>query len=434
MKGSAMDEQKGTSNNNPAPENEASEVAQPVNPYGVPAKQPIEPPAEEPAENHAEQPAANPYGAASPVMPAAEQPANPYGAPEAQPAQPANPYAAPQPQQPASPYGAPQPMANPYDAANANAGQVPPFQPGQPVPPYGQPAGVPVSNGKATGALICGILAILLAWTILPGIILGVVAIVLAGSYIKQGGLAGTAKGGRVCGIVGIVLSVLSLVLSVVLGAAVFNAALNYGTTEFTYNLGSNDSIDSLDYNMGSSSSAYSSDSVYFDADEEQAGLALSAELDRIKNVDSAMVQQIAELADKGFTEEFGFPMADCGIDPTEYAKLMMRGFDYEVRMASVSKSSGEGFVSADVTCRDIFATLSNFNTEISKLADSGEVETMSAEDLAARIGTAFNDYVEEAPIDTNGYLSVDVVYKDGAWQVDTESWEEELDYFFGVV
>ena len=68
---------------------------------------------------------------------------------------------------------------------------------------------------------MCGILAILFSASILFGIALGIVAIVLAGQAVKQAGRDGKATGGKVCGIVGIVLSVLAFVLYVVIGVGV---------------------------------------------------------------------------------------------------------------------------------------------------------------------------------------------------------------------
>lgn len=93
-------------------------------------------------------------------------------------------------------------------------------QPGQPYG-YGQQPyqGMTTDNGKSTGALVCGILGLVLTVLFWPiGIILDIVAIilgVLAGKEIKRsGGMqrgAGKAKAGLICGIVGIVLTVLLL-------------------------------------------------------------------------------------------------------------------------------------------------------------------------------------------------------------------------------
>ena len=88
-----------------------------------------------------------------------------------------------------------------------------------PYDPYADPAGyaplVPVKGGKATVSLILGILSILLAFIPPLGLVLAIVAILLAKSYHKKGGMAPRAGTGRVCGLVGIILS---LLLAVAIG------------------------------------------------------------------------------------------------------------------------------------------------------------------------------------------------------------------------
>lgn len=90
--------------------------------------------------------------------------------------------------------------------------------------PMQQPKG-----GLATASLILGILSILLAFLPPLGIVLAVAAIVLARAYAKKGGMAPRAGTGRVCGVVGLVLSVL---LAIALGVfiAYFVGGL-YGET-----------------------------------------------------------------------------------------------------------------------------------------------------------------------------------------------------------
>ncbi|WP_165252088.1 hypothetical protein [Adlercreutzia sp. ZJ304] len=76
----------------------------------------------------------------------------------------------------------------------------------------------PVKGGKATMSLILGILSILLAFIPPLGLVLAIIAVLLAKSYTKKGGTAPRASTGRVCGIVGIVLS---LLLAVAIGVFV---------------------------------------------------------------------------------------------------------------------------------------------------------------------------------------------------------------------
>lgn len=97
--------------------------------------------------------------------------------------------------------------------------------------PYAQPnmppvAPQPPSNGKATGALVCGILAIVFSSTIIVGIVLGIIAIVLGLKSKKQAG-GGKSIAGIVTGAIGLVLSVLLAIFAVVGLYALGEAAQN---------------------------------------------------------------------------------------------------------------------------------------------------------------------------------------------------------------
>lgn len=93
------------------------------------------------------------------------------------------------------------------------------WAPAQPTPPADPVRAAKPESGKAIAALVCGILSILASETVIFGIVLGIVAIVLAGSYLRDWGSDGKATGGRICGIVGLVLSSLTLVAYLVMGA-----------------------------------------------------------------------------------------------------------------------------------------------------------------------------------------------------------------------
>lgn len=73
--------------------------------------------------------------------------------------------------------------------------------------------GSPASDGKAIGALVCGILSIVFAGWV--GLILGIVALVLSRGMETNG----KVKAGRICAIIGIVFSVLAVAGIVMLGA-----------------------------------------------------------------------------------------------------------------------------------------------------------------------------------------------------------------------
>ena len=203
---------------------------------------------------------------------------------------------------------APQPPVQPTVSAPPGS----PAQPTQPMPqsaqapgsaPYGQqpgqpfgqqPAGYyqpvpPQSNGKAVGALVCGILAILFSASILFGIALGIVAIVLAGQAVKQAGRDGKATGGKVCGIVGIVLSVLAFVLYVVIGVGVL-----------AFVVGASDEYDRT-YSLESS------DLSSITQGDQQMEAAASEKLDLLKSKDAVLMRKIADQADEQLADATGY-------------------------------------------------------------------------------------------------------------------------------
>ena len=132
---------------------------------------------------------ANPYSQSNPY---GQPPVNPYGQSNANPYGQSNPYGQP----PVNPYG--QPNANPYGQPN----------------PYGNPYGMPDPNmkpaqpyqGYAIASLVLGILSFFCF-----GIISGALAIAFASIAKNNGNKSGMATAGLVCGIVGLVLTVIGL-------------------------------------------------------------------------------------------------------------------------------------------------------------------------------------------------------------------------------
>ncbi len=146
---------------------------------------PIPPPAPwaaEPARRDETVPPSDPAGGAEPTAFGSEMPRgpSPYGPPPAAPppAYTPPPAAAPPPAYTPPPVYAPPPAYGP--------------QPGTGVPSagyggYGAPPMVAPSNNAALGALVCGILAIVLGCSMGPlGAILGAVALFLVNQYTKQ--------------------------------------------------------------------------------------------------------------------------------------------------------------------------------------------------------------------------------------------------------
>jgi hypothetical protein len=110
-----------------------------------------------------------------------------------------------------APYGAP-----PY---GSSYGQVPPHaQPtvyGQP-PPYG--AGMHPSNGLGTTALVLGIIGLVLSWTVLFGVVLGVLALVFGIIGRKRANRHQATNGGSA--LAGAIMGGIALAIAVAVAAA----------------------------------------------------------------------------------------------------------------------------------------------------------------------------------------------------------------------
>lgn len=339
-----------------------------------------------------------------------------------QPAQPASPETPPQTPmptqpQPAAPVPPPAPGAKPvstYGQPAAPYGQ--PQVPGQQPAGYYQPA-APQTSGKAIGALVCGILAILFSALPLIGIVLGVVAIVLASKAVKESGKDGKTTGGKVCGILGIVFSVLAFILYLVLGLgiAAFIASdpdlVEYSNTSTT---------------MPSSPSVPSSEG---EADIEAAA---AAELDKLKNKDAAVVQKLATELDEGLADSAGYSLSDLGVDPKAFAEWMLVDLDYQLDGA-FDNGDGTATAYADVTLRDSLAFATTFMQDAQAAIDAGEMDGMDEAAAKAKLGELYAAAMEKSTGMTTDYVSFDLVKTGDTWQVEEGSLSDELDYLFGL-
>jgi len=106
----------------------------------------------------------------------------------------------------------------------------PPPRPGAPgaygpqVQPPGAGLGPPKPSGNATAALVLGIISIVLGCCCWPGgLVCSIIAIVLGNKAVNDIAVgiadptsAGKARAGKVCGIVGLILSLLAVVITII--------------------------------------------------------------------------------------------------------------------------------------------------------------------------------------------------------------------------
>ncbi|NHM14542.1 DUF4190 domain-containing protein [Xiamenia xianingshaonis] len=379
-------------------------VAQPVVPQSVPAAQPASDPAA---------PAAQPVGGSAPAQPAA-----PQGEPAASvPVPPPNPYAAAQaaqaaPAQPQNPYA-------PQDPAGGSSvyGSVPPVS-----------AMPPQSNGKAIGALVCGILAIVFSGTVVLGLILGVVAIVLSGSYIRQFGRDGKAFGGKVCGIIGIVLSIISfaiIVASCTLAlTAIEEGDLSVDDSGATYSYGESATADDQADATDAGAEDGATDTTLA-ADEQAAASAASGALKNIAS-NKALLETLAINAETYFSDETdGVSLADTGVTGEDLVKWMAESITCAPDEDGVFvEDDGTATVFLDGSCY----TMGGYLEAVENVL-ANQQETDNRESAVTFAATEALSTTEP----TEFYAMVDLTYESGAWTVLPESLEENAEYMFDL-
>lgn len=372
----------------PSPQSQQPQPVQPAQPYGF-----------QPDQGQPQQPA---------------QPQQPWQANGAQP-QPAQPYAQPYASQPGQPY-APQP-SQPYAP-----------QPGQPYMPQ-----QPRSEGKAIAALVCGILSIVFCAGTLFGLLLGIVAIVLASSYVKQNGPNTKAKIGKICGIIGSILSALAFVFTMFVGCSLLAAVGGSSLADSASNSSASSTYD--DSASDSSSDAPSSESWAADAETEEAiKQDLGPRLDAWVNQTPEGLAEVAQMSNEEFQASTGFQLSDIGIDPEEYAKWQLEGVTYEIEGVYAwdngSIEVGVGFQSIGGLP---FQTAYEYLVQEYIEGGGDRNDTQKLHDLFLEAQDMV--YMNEVPGGVIvGYQYAVFYYTlsgDGSWQLDTERWRYEMENLF---
>lgn len=344
--------------------------------------------------------------------------------------------------QPYEPYAAPQQPGS-VPPGSVPPGAVPPQGAYPPnMPPYGyQPP--KQTSGKIIGALVCGILAILFCWTIVPSIILGIVAIVLAGKGVRESGRDGKATGAKVCGIVGIVFSVLTLVAVIALGAVV-GMAIDQAERNGSIRIEATDSWDddSVHHpegdagNSANSGNAAPDGSSALGTGEEAIRSAATAQMDLLVAKDPAMVQELArELDDemRDSTEYLaggnGISLTDAGVDPAALAQWILDGMTYTVDDVYAYSNGSEADAYLTIDMRDVsaFSTL-----YYDKLGDAlAGTSGVTADQLKSIVSSCVNSAMAESQGRTPVTYYIEFENRGGTWTPDDGWYDDLVEYCF---
>lgn len=206
---------------------------------------------------------------------------------------------------------------------------------GAPVPPgtvVAQPG-----SGKATGALICGVLAIVFAPTVLFGIVLGVIALVLAVQYVRAFGKEGKATGAKVCGAIGLVLSIIALVFYIAVGSFISNA-ITSGAVQETIK---ETITETITESLTDSIEEFIPEEIKEMTDEDYSVLekilegAAAEVLSSLDELDEERIDEIIQSVEDEFYSQTGHELSDFGVDLKEVIKSIAQSLGYEGELGS---------------------------------------------------------------------------------------------------
>lgn len=326
-----------------------------------------------------------------------------------------------------------QPNPNPYQDGGAYYqqpyGQPPYGQPGRPQSPYTAQPNVtpprPASDTKAVAALVCGICAILMFFIPVLGLVLGIVAIILALVSRKTFGKSGLAIAGLVTGIIGTIFSVLFTIL---LGWLAFTIANDYNPSPFIEELEEEYGHDFGHHNLQFGGGAV--DGTFDNEDDQAAYDAAVKVLDSMANPTDEAKANLATSINDGFKASSQMDFSDIGIDPASIVDWMTTGVSYEITSVSTS-DDGTGRVYYISHVRDVDDLVDDFAEKLRAFRLSSGAQGISDDQMKQRVGQIMDEAMAENNDLEDTRCSLDVQEFDGKWALTSESFDRVANDFY---
>lgn len=295
-----------------------------------------------------------------------------------------------------------------------------PTSPVNPVP-YQQTsfAEPPLTPPSPTGALVCGVLAIVFCLAPFVGIILGIIAIVLGNKYVRSGGTEGTGKAGRICGIIGVILSTLVLILCVVfivIGLSVLDMPL----TDYSSSRSSTSSI-ARSYDEG-------------DLDGEDAAAIrelIEPRLEHIRDRNPETMVSLETVLRMELDAELDDPEYVDTIDLGSFINVMATPFDFEYGYVDLNERGNEAEVLYWITMKDSLDFSNIFEDLLADYENTVDIDTLTIEQLDADYNAMLLQAAERAETTSSQLILVDLTKKGGTWVIDEDSWNSEMASLF---
>lgn len=169
--------------------------------------------------------------------------------------------------------------------------------------------------------------------SIIVGIVPCIIAIMLARSYAKTGGVSSMARIGKVLGIIGLILSALALVLFMTIGcsALAFIGRTAAQDTAASTSRATDSGDEASDGQETSSTDAAEPEEIELSDEERQAMVdEVAAYLDPLMAQDDDAVDELADWCNDRFEAVFGCTLDDAGVDAREFVHWMLDGMSWQ--------------------------------------------------------------------------------------------------------
>lgn len=258
-----------------------------------------------------------------------------------------------------------------------------------------------------TTSLICGIISIITASSIIPGFVLGIISLVSASNYKKAGGNTSDVKAGKTCGIIGLVLSIVSLIVVIAVMAWVF------------------------------ASPVYTKDGTLSSTDHATESMqeVVDPFLDSLMFKDPDMVEEGSWIIESSFNRimmDQGIPLtfADCDLDSKKLAEEQLSEFGYS--FLDAYKHQDEVSLVYSTLNRNPNYVGDEFERRLPEIVQSLDSGAIGKEEAAALIATAFEESFAETRTSKES-LDVALQLQGGQWVLTGSEQGRIMNYVFSL-
>lgn len=240
-----------------------------------------------------------------------------------------------------------------------------------------------------TAPLVLGILSIVFFGIV--GFVLSIIGLVKSNKVLGSLPESGKAKGGRVCSIIGLVLSsikIVAVIALVVLGVNIFGIVLG---------------------------------------EEAAVRQAASATIEEALHPGANQTDSAAAYFDAAFEEATSVSFAQLGISSEQFATWLSDGATYEIVDVEIEDAGAVSYAIVDVKVTSHSVTDMEKNiTALSNSLDASAFAGITSEaDLYRIVGSIVKEAMEETTLSTKS-VQLELVKRDGAWQTTRQ---EALDF-----